>query len=112
MSLEEKVEHLSYQKEILLEMADWTNRPFEYEVIRADLTKKEVDAFFRLLHEIGEQQKEQKRYGLTSVEPLLVNFVGMLDARLHPKAILEACVRQEIELHITEPLYRQVRLLD
>lgn len=106
------MDHLTFQREMLLELVDWSGRPFEFELFKANLTRQEVDAFFALLAEIGEQQKEQERYGLTSIEPLLVNFVGMLDARLHPKTILEACVRQKIELHITEPLYRQVRLLD
>ncbi|WP_338082277.1 DUF1878 family protein [Exiguobacterium qingdaonense] len=112
MSLEEKVEHLSYQLKILLEIVDWTDRPFEYEVIRANLTKQEVKSFFQLIEEVRTRQNEQLRYGYTSIEPLLVHFVGMLDARLDAKTILEACVRQRIELDVTEPLYRQVKLLD
>lgn len=112
LSLEEKVEHLSYQMKILLEIVDWTDRPFEYEVIRANLTKQEVESFYQLLEEIRAQQNEQLRYGYTSIEPLLVHFAGMLDVRLDVKTILEACVRQGIELDVTEPLYRQVRLLD
>ncbi|MEJ6527525.1 DUF1878 family protein [Exiguobacterium sp. USCH10] len=112
MSLEEKVEHLSYQMKILLEIVDWTERPFEYEVIRANLTKQDVEAFYQLLEDIRARQNEQMRYGFTSIEPLLVHFVGMLDSRLDVKTILGACVRQGIELDVTEPLYRQVRLLD
>ncbi|MDA5560491.1 DUF1878 family protein [Exiguobacterium sp. MMG028] len=111
MSLEEKVEHLSYQMKILLEIVDWTERPFEYEVIRANLTKQDVEAFYQLLEDIRVRQNEQMRYGFTSIEPLLVHFVGMLDSRLDVKTILGACVRQGIELDVTEPLYRQVRLL-
>ena len=112
MSLEEKVEKLSYQMGILLDIVDWTNRPFEYEIIKANLSKQEVDAFYGLLQEIRVQQNEQMRYGFTSIEPLLVHFVGMLDARLNVKSTLSACVRQGIELDVTEPLYRQVMLLD
>lgn len=112
MSLEEKVEHLSYQMKILLEIVDWTDRPFEYEVIRANLTKQDVEAFYQLLEDIRARQNEQMRYGFMSIEPLLVHFVGMLDSRLDVKTILGACVRQGIELDVTEPLYRQVRLLD
>lgn len=112
MSLEEKVEHLSYQMKILLEIVDWTDRPFEYEVIRANLTKQDVEAFYQLLEDIRARHNEQMRYGFTSIEPLLVHFVGMLDSRLDVKTILGACVRQGIELDVTEPLYRQVRLLD
>lgn len=97
---------------ILLEIVDWTDRPFEYEVIRANLTKQDVEAFYQLLGDIRARQNEQMRYGFTSIEPLLVHFVGMLDSRLDVKTILGACVRQGIELDVTEPLYRQVRLLD
>lgn len=111
MSLEEKINQLSFQMELLLGAVDWSNRPFEHEVIKANLTKQEVEAFFLLLDEIRERQNEQARYGLSSVEPLLVHFVGMLHPKLNAETILEACVRQGMATDVTEPLYRQVKLL-
>ncbi len=111
MSLEEKVKQLSYQMELLMKSVDWSDRPFEYEIIRANLTKEDVEAFHTLLEEIRQQQNEQGRYGLSSVEPLLVSFVGMLHPALDPEKILAACVKQQIKLDVTEPLYQQVKLL-
>ncbi|MCT4796307.1 DUF1878 family protein [Exiguobacterium alkaliphilum] len=111
VSLEEKMKQLSYQMELLMQSVDWSDRPFEYEVIRANLTRDDVEAFYALLEEIRQQQTEQGRYGLSSVEPLLVNFVGMLHPALEPETILAACVKQQIALDVTEPLYRQVKLL-
>ncbi|TCI72327.1 DUF1878 family protein [Exiguobacterium sp. SH0S7] len=111
VSLEEKVNQLSFQMELLLGLVDWSSRPFEYEVIKANLTKEEVADFYRLLDEIRHQQNEQRRYGLSSVEPLLVSFVGMLHPSLDPGVTLAACVKQGIALEVTEPLYAHVKLL-
>ncbi|RHB48310.1 DUF1878 family protein [Exiguobacterium sp. AM39-5BH] len=111
VSLEEKINQLSYQMELLLGAIDWSARPFEHEIIKANLTKREVEEFFLLLDDIRERQNEQQRYGLSSVEPLLVHFVGMLHPKLDAKAILEACVHQKMALDVTVPLYRQVKLL-
>lgn len=112
MSLEKKVEQLSFQVELLLGAVDWTNRPFERAVLQANLSRADVDAFYELLDELQRQKNEQERYGLTSIEPLLVRFVGMLHPNLDPLTILEACVKQRIAIDLTEPLYRQVTLLD
>ena len=105
VSLEEKINQLSYQIELLLGAVDWSARPFEHEVMKANLTKQDVAAFFALLDDIQQQQNEQLRYGLSSVEPLLVSFVGMLHPALDPKVILAACVQQGIALEVTAPLY-------
>lgn len=111
VSLEEKINQLSFQMELLLGAVDWSERPFEHEVLKANLTRQEVVAFFALLDDIRERQNEQARYGLSSVEPLLVHFVGMLHPHLEAETILAACVRQGMALDVTEPLYRQVKLL-
>lgn len=111
MSLEERINQLSFQMELLLGAVDWSERPFEREVLKANLTRQDVACFFALLDDIRERQNEQVRYGLSSVEPLLVHFVGMLHPKLDAETILAACVRQEIALDVTAPLYEQVKHL-
>lgn len=112
MESEERTEQLAFQLELLLEAVNLDEYPFTRELLRAGLSRRELDFFYQLLEDVRQQKNEQERDGLLSIEPLLVMFVGRLHPNLSPRSILEACVEQGIESDITVPLLRYVKLLD
>ncbi|ABO65944.1 MULTISPECIES: YhaI family protein [Geobacillus] len=106
-SLEKRVAKLEFHQSLLMEMVDEAKKPFYSLIIRADLTKEEVDAFLSFCQELAEQYEQQKAEGLTIFTPLLVQFAGML----HPNLPLEQTVDAMLAQQMFVPLMTELKTL-
>ncbi|ADI27848.1 MULTISPECIES: YhaI family protein [Geobacillus] len=106
-SLEKRVAKLEFHQSLLMEMIDETKKPFYSLIIRADLTKEEVDAFLAFCQELADQYEQQKAEGLTMFTPLLVQFAGML----HPNLPLEQTVDALLAQQMFVPLMTELKTL-
>jgi hypothetical protein len=106
-TLEERIAKLEFHQSLLMEMIDETKKPFYYLVIKANLTKKEVDEVLSLCKQLSEVYEKQKAEGLMVFTPLLIQFAGML----HPSLPLEQTVDALLKQQMFVPLMSEFKKL-
>jgi hypothetical protein len=106
-ALEERIAKLEFHQSLLMEMIDKTKKPFYYLVIKANLTKEEVEEVLSLCQQLSEEYEKQKAEGLTIFTPLLVQFAGML----HPSLPLEQTVDALLAQQMFVPLMTELKKL-
>jgi hypothetical protein len=104
-TLEERIARLEYYQSLLIEMIDETKKPFYHLIIKANLTKKEVEEFINLCETLSEQYEKQKAEGLIVFTPLLTHFVGML----HPNLPLEQTIEALLQQNMFVPLMKEFK---
>lgn len=104
-SIEERLEKLEYYQSLLMEMVDYDKKPFYALVIKANLTKAEVEEIFRLCELLSKKYKKQKAEGLVVFTPLLTEFAGMLTPKLDVEQTIEMMIKQNMFI----PLMNQLK---
>lgn len=93
-SLVERIAKLEYYQLLLLEMIDDERLPFYQLIIKARLTKQEVEDLLSFCEELNKQYEKQKAEGFVVFSPLLTQFAGMLHPKLNPEATIFALFNQ------------------
>lgn len=103
-SLEERLEKLEYYQSLLMEMVDHHKKPFYSLVIRANLTKEEVEELLKLCESLSNKYEKQKAEGLVIFTPLLTEFAGMLNPKLNVDQTIEAMLKQNMFIPLMSQL--------
>lgn len=93
---EERLKKIEYHQKLLLEMIKNQTFPLYELLIRKDLSEEEVDELFTLCDMLNEKLAQQKEEGFVYFTPLLTEFVGMLNRKLHPEETINAFLMQDM----------------
>ncbi|MDF0726908.1 DUF1878 family protein [Cytobacillus sp. S13-E01] len=104
-SLEARIERLEYYQALLFELLDVEKIALYKLIVKAQMTKNEVEEFLSLCDKMNEQYKKQKAEGLIVFTPLLTEFVGML----HPNLDAEETVKSLLTHGIYVPLMNEFK---
>ncbi|WLD94075.1 DUF1878 family protein [Alkalihalobacillus sp. AL-G] len=83
-SEKENVKRLEFYQRMLGETVDAERYPWFRLVMEINLSEDEVTEVFNLFNILGKQKEELREAGLLDLTPLLLHFVGMLNAKLDP----------------------------
>jgi Protein of unknown function (DUF1878) len=111
-TLEERIAKLEYYQSLLLEMIDETKKPFYQLIIKANLTKEEVDEVIQLCQHLSEEYKKQKAEGLIVFTPLLTQFAGMLHPNLPLEQTIDALLRQNMFVPLMQEFKKMIANLN
>lgn len=92
--LEKRVEILEYHMQLLLNMSNRNQYPFDFMIVAKGLSKQEVNELMNLCQELDRQYKEQKAQGLLYYTDLLTLFAGQLNEKLDVNETIDAMLKQ------------------
>ncbi len=85
---------MSFHLQLISKLIDINQYPFVKLVIENNITRKEYDELFQLLHKLDVKYQVQKEEGFLDFTSLLVNFAGMLNEKLVPNTTIYALKKE------------------
>lgn len=90
----EKKDPSSFHIQLLADTIDIQQYPLIKLMIANNVTKKEYDELFQLLHLLNERYEIQKEEGFLDFMSLLVHFAGMLTEKMEPNQTIYALKKE------------------
>lgn len=72
--MEERLANLEFYMELLLKQLDHSKYPWDYLIMSVKLSKREVQALYRLCEDLSIEMEKQKAEGFVTFSPLLIQF--------------------------------------
>ncbi|WP_245835697.1 DUF1878 family protein [Virgibacillus ndiopensis] len=94
MSTRNNDDTMSFHLQLISKLIDINQYPFVKLVIENNITRKEYDELFQLLHKLDVKYQVQKEEGFLDFTSLLVNFAGMLNEKLVPNTTIYALKKE------------------
>lgn len=83
-----------FHLQLISNMMELDHYPLTRLIIENNMTKKEYDELFQLLHSLNESYELQKEEGFLDFTSLLIHFAGMLSEKLEPNATIYAIKKE------------------
>ncbi|MEH7112535.1 DUF1878 family protein [Neobacillus niacini] len=101
VELASRVKLLEYHQRLLLKLLSAPNLEFYRLVIENGISEHEVQAFNKLCEGLNIKMEEQKAEGFIHFQPLFIEFLNSLPAKLDVKEVIQSCLKQ----HLHVPLF-------
>jgi hypothetical protein len=105
----ERLEKLEYHQQLLLKMVRPEGYEFDRLVIEKNLSRDEVEQFYKLCEELSKKREEQKAEGFVFHTPLFREFQQRLHPRLSPEEVIDACIKQRLYMELMTDFKRNIR---
>lgn len=91
-----RIERLEYHQQLLLEMTQETGHEFDKLIIKKNMDKQEVEAFYNLCEKMSMRMEEEKAEQYVFHAPLFNEFLHQLNPKLTIKEVIDACMKQKM----------------
>lgn len=109
--IEKRLKKIEYHQQLLLQMMQTQTFPAYRLIVKNDLSEEEVSEIFRLCEELTAQYQQQKEEGFVYFNPLLTQFINLLNKKLNPEETIHAFLAQEIYVPLMEVLKKTLTIV-